>query len=539
MSPTSTVNSALAANRARFLALIEEIKPLLNSDIEQALLRAQELISLSQRMGDKERAEALLQLGNVQLWMTNYTEAFDSLSEALRYANDTGDGFTIAMVRNTLGVIHQKVGDTASALSEFQEALTWFRAVNDTKKQAMVLHNIGVEYRLMGNFPEARACHEEVAELDRANGDRQGEARTLSSLGNVFYYQNEFDTARSHYKQALTISEQVGDIINAAQCCENLAEMEILRRDFGQAEQYLARCLTFCEMGNMPGIKAMAFGTYGKLFSEQQAYTEAREKVAQCIAEAEPHGLRRVLSDAYQLQVTIDEKTGNWEAALHAFRTYHELYRAMQTEEAERKARTISVQLQIAQSRWEAEQHRTRSESLAIENAVLIEAAHTDKLTGLPNRRYFEPRLQQAMHRSHTENEPFSLAVFDIDFFKKINDSLSHVGGDAVLKEVGAILRENCRSGSDTPARFGGEEFVLLFQGVTADVALERCEQIRKAIEDHPWRTVHAGLPGVTISGGVCDSRTHPDGESEALFAIADGLLYEAKRGGRNQVRCG
>ena len=129
--------------------------------------------------------------------------------------------------------------------------------------------------------------------------------------------------------------------------------------------------------------------------------------------------------------------------------------------------------------------------------------------------------------------------MFDIDFFKKINDTLSHVGGDAVLKQIGAVLRDNCRVTQDIAARFGGEEFVLLLQGVTADIAAARCEQIRKAIEEYPWRTVHTDLARVTISAGVCDALTHTGADSEALFAVADALLYEAKRSGRNQVRHG
>jgi len=127
---------------------------------------------------------------------------------------------------------------------------------------------------------------------------------------------------------------------------------------------------------------------------------------------------------------------------------------------------------------------------------------------------------------------PLSVMIGDIDFFKKINDRFSHATGDAVLRQVGAILREHTR-GSDVVARYGGEEFVIAFPETELDEAAAFCERLRQKIESHPWRDIHADL-AVTMSMGL--NGDVGLGSVEKMLAAADALLYQAKHAGRNRV---
>ena len=155
----------------------------------------------------------------------------------------------------------------------------------------------------------------------------------------------------------------------------------------------------------------------------------------------------------------------------------------------------------------------------------LSRAALTDALTGLSNRRFLEEGLPHLHTQARAAGRPFHVAILDIDHF-------SHACGDAVLREVAALMTRHAR-GSDICARYGGEEFVLILPGANADAAQLACERHRRAIDLHDWRPLHPDLR-VTVSIGVADAVPH-DAVSDAL-AVADARLYAAKRGGRNRV---
>ncbi|GAA0794778.1 GGDEF domain-containing protein [Marinobacterium sediminicola] len=159
--------------------------------------------------------------------------------------------------------------------------------------------------------------------------------------------------------------------------------------------------------------------------------------------------------------------------------------------------------------------------------------ARTDPLTGLPNRTAYEQHLQTEMQRWDRYRACFSMAVGDIDYFKRINDQLGHLAGDRVLRLVAKVLRQNLR-GTDFIARFGGEEFVILFPSTRAEEALQATEKLRLAVQNSPFN--FKGKPvEVTLSFGVAEVEDGDDLES--LFTRADKALYRAKEQGRNQTQ--
>ena len=157
-----------------------------------------------------------------------------------------------------------------------------------------------------------------------------------------------------------------------------------------------------------------------------------------------------------------------------------------------------------------------------------------DSLTGLSNRRELDRILAHEFERAARNQRPLSVALADLDFFKKINDRFSHAVGDGVLREVAHILKEGCRS-IDMVGRYGGEEFVLVLPEADGEVAQQICERLRLSIERFDWAGTQAGLK-VTMSFGLATL----SGETsyERLLALADKNLYAAKEGGRNRV-CG
>lgn len=171
------------------------------------------------------------------------------------------------------------------------------------------------------------------------------------------------------------------------------------------------------------------------------------------------------------------------------------------------------------------EDARVRAEEAAARATIMAE---TDQLTGIANRRRTTTALEDAVGASRESGKPVSIAIFDIDHFKRINDTYGHQAGDEVLKRVAADAGGELRSG-DTIGRFGGEEFVIVLPDATASVAMMVAERVRVAIE------AGGDNPCVTISIGVAELAT---GEAcDTLLRRADQALYMAKREGRNVLR--
>lgn len=155
--------------------------------------------------------------------------------------------------------------------------------------------------------------------------------------------------------------------------------------------------------------------------------------------------------------------------------------------------------------------------------------AMTDSVTQLNNRRLLNHYLKEEVNRAERHNQPLSILLFDLDLFKKINDTHGHNAGDEVLHEVAQLLRQIIRT-SDPFGRWGGDEFLCLATNTTGEKAVELAERLRDAVQQHNF-----GVAGkVTASFGVT---SYQKGDKpETLIRRADLGLYKAKAGGRNRV---
>lgn len=154
----------------------------------------------------------------------------------------------------------------------------------------------------------------------------------------------------------------------------------------------------------------------------------------------------------------------------------------------------------------------------------------TDALTGVRNRRALDECLSGLMALKNRYREPFSLAMIDVDHFKKINDELGHLNGDHVLRAVAALLDQAVRE-TDTVARYGGEEFVVVLPHTDLDGATIFCERMRQ-------RVAQQSLGGVTVTISVGLASSLEGEDAAGLLSRADAALYLAKRSGRNRVYC-
>ncbi len=208
----------------------------------------------------------------------------------------------------------------------------------------------------------------------------------------------------------------------------------------------------------------------------------------------------------------------------------------------------VSAPITVGQRRLVAELVKDITSSMTIDNrdehrqgevSVIIDRlnkiATTDQLTGLMNRRYIDEKLPGIIQGALDLKLPVSIAVIDIDFFKKVNDVYGHQAGDSVLSALAGVLQSFIRRDSDFAARYGGEEFMLCFPGTPLAVCREICERVRLMVERYAFASGEKRVP-ITISIGVAESGELETPTQQELVSLADRRLYQAKSGGRNRV---
>lgn len=176
------------------------------------------------------------------------------------------------------------------------------------------------------------------------------------------------------------------------------------------------------------------------------------------------------------------------------------------------------------------------SDDLRSANAQLQELSSVDALTGLMNRRALDQRLHHCIAQASRDGQPLTLVLCDVDYFKRYNDGLGHVEGDACLKRVASLLREACRRPTDCVGRYGGEEFALILPNTPRSGAMTYARALIRTMTlaaiPHPDSDIAAH---VTISGGITTCVADGSTTAEGLLMRADDALYNAKAHGRNR----
>lgn len=174
--------------------------------------------------------------------------------------------------------------------------------------------------------------------------------------------------------------------------------------------------------------------------------------------------------------------------------------------------------------------------AIAVNNASLVEQSSTDMMTRLKLKYYFFNVLTDKLDSASFEGSNVCVMMFDIDFFKKFNDTYGHACGDYVLQEVAKLIKSSIRN-NDLASRYGGEEFTVMLDRTTTENAMTVAERIRRNIEKHDFYYQDEHMK-VTISVGVAlyDKENNPVTSPKILVDQADQALYVSKRNGRNQV---
>lgn len=521
--------------------------------------RAYELIEEAYQLAKQKEyqtgiANSLLNKGNYLELTGNYKGSSVCLFEALNIFVENGDPLGITKTRESIGSIYYKLGDYPRSLKYHLKCLNYIKKHNENKKEhaeilnnialvfnqlgdktkALVYHlkslkieenignllgqavsknNVGNLYKELGNYHKALEFFEESYNIAKNMDDKQLQITALGNKGVIYETLNKSDRALKSFEDSLKIAKEVNNVFNETILLINISQFYLRKYDFENTFAYLDEALNLATEHNFENTFSNIYWTY---------------------------------SEAYSLKKDYDK-------ALDYYKRYHKHKSKQYNMENSIKIRNLIIQFEVEKIQKTAKRYKRynmklkkinknlkdkfKRKSLTMKkliqrNEELEQKINIDFLTELYNRRHIEKRLSEEYMRAKRFNHKLTIAMFDIDFFKQINDKISHKMGDEVLKIVANIIGNTCRA-IDIVGRYGGDEIIMILPKTDVEQALNLCNRIVSNIKNHDWSKLYPNL-NITLSIGLGDNS---DTENyEHLFMKADKNLLKAKDNGRDRI---
>lgn len=434
-------------------------------------------------VGETARTMALESLLLLDAGMSD--DGYEEAEQAIAAAEMAGDPDVLGFARNVKACILAVCGQPHLAQPLLEKAIAAVAESGDLQAHAFYHLNLGfVLYKHFEMAEHAGQVHEAIRHLD---------------------------TAVSVSEQAIQLAFEHGDTWTLRSAIANAAELNARAGHLVKARELLVQ---WDEVPGDPGASARIHYLYtlGDILLRQSELTEALAVCEKALALATANNQVDHLVNVTRKLADIHSALGDHAEAFDLHRKFHALHVKQSGETARRRANTSAVRLQTAEWRQKA----TR----------FADQAMKDPLTQIANRRAFDQKL------AGLAGQTLALGIVDLDHFKQVNDTHTHVIGDEVLKRVAQMLAEHC--GKDgLVARLGGEEFGLIFPDTQLSQAIENVTRLRKDLSETDWSDIADPLE-ITISVGLAAGDSTSD--TAVLMALADARLYTAKHRGRDQI---
>ncbi|GAA4590573.1 diguanylate cyclase (GGDEF)-like protein [Actinoplanes octamycinicus] len=500
-------------------AAVAELETRPNSQFRTLREPATEIRRRAEELGAEElhhRADLLL--ASVDLREGRIGEGGQTAHRVQAWAERHNSPYLLARAHRQLSVFYRYVGDFSDGLKHAVQCVSHLTEDMPATIRAQHLMSLSVALEETGSGADGDRRAREALALAVAAGDHE---MTILALNNMVYtaYENDDEpAARALVAQMHEIQARTGHRFGANEL-DTMARVELMGGHYDEVEALLTPVLADLVAANEGDAIAECQVTLALARRLAGRYPEAQAAIDANLRLCEERGLAAVRARVREEQAALYAATGRFAEAYEEHRAFHAETAALQSVQRDARARAL-------QAVFEANEARRASEHFR-------EMAHRDALTGLYNRRYINERVPALLLEAAAARQPISLAIVDLDHFKRVNDTLSHATGDTVLQHVAELLEE-AMPGSGLAARMGGEEFLLVFPGIGPDEAADRCERLRLRIRAHAWGPITGTLP-VTTSIGITTS-VDGAGTLSSLLAQADRNLYTAKHAGRDRV---
>lgn len=483
----------LEANALTCLAQCDHIGSRLRRAADTARRAAHLFESLSDSDGE---ARALATMSQVSMLLGRTDEAHESAVLSLRLSESQGACEQLVVAHTTLGIVNCWAGNFERAQQSLETAIVvGARCSPPVSSFQPRLNQSWVEaFRLVDERYRTGA----MASLERM-------ARTVEAFRRV----EQADQGAASMAGLAPTSHTVSCVMTALLAAWQ-GQVDAARLAMTVAERSLLGTVTWLDALVRWGIAELAWA--------QRDWATAEMALAEMKSLSLTVEYEQLACTAQQLLIQVLEEQGKSEAVRLAHRGLRERERRLVTESLEGRLAVVDWRLNARRS------ERSLQEAL-IASKKFEEWSLQDALTGLANRRHAEQVLEERMRAAAAHGRPLTVAMVDVDKFKRINDEFSHAIGDQVLKTLGAIMASQVRE-HDMAARWAGDEFVILFADAEEEVARQACGRMHDAIAAFDWEQIASGL-AVSVSIGM--SQAGVGDTLDALLERSDERMYESK----------
>jgi len=520
---------------------------------KRAFALVQESRELAATTGDRQLdAETRHALARCHFYLADFMPALEYLLEAAQIYQSCGDIAGAATAFAGIGLCQHRLGAHDDAVTSLLRALESARAQKLETLEINIFNSLGSAL-ISANRTEDAARHIETG-IELAQATENHDLLTKLLLNQSLLAKHRGDglavaddaAAQAEYARglalvtrALDLARKLGNPYDEAQCLGQTGTMLRLLHSQAEAEEILKQTLELGRTLNEPHVQAEALMERGSLLMAEGRLAEAQKCLSDAIVLARRISASSVLAEACEALSLALEKGGDHASALTLYKEFHAVREAELAGSRKHAATAAQLWIDFQDASRRASQYRERAETLAADHAaltkkaeVLAEVSQQDPLTGLLNRRGLDAYIGTLVGASEVNGVPLTLAVIDVDLFKRINDTFSHSVGDTVLRRVSSVIRAHCRQ-DDLPVRYGGDEFLLVLAGADLATGTRVLQRLKRASDACLWQSEVPGLT-VTLSIGIA---SHVRGATiAATIAAADEALYAAKAAGRDRI---
>ena len=416
--------------------------------------------------------------------------------------------------------IHRLLGDAAQRLEHSVAAVELLDGTSTPFMQIWHRAKLADALGAIGSIDAARQRYAQTEELCHRLGQPMMMLWTLNNYAYTEFDYGDLERAQKITGRLQALAAQHDFELHPA-VLDTIGSIQIEIGRYAEAEQTLLDCIRQFGDGRFEDADSMA--EYLLTLARAQRGLGALDRAQASLDESRRYCVERDLGDVlvrvHQEQAELHAVRGEFAEAYAMHKVFFAAHLALGSSEREAQARTRQAMYETTEARQEAERFR--------------EQARRDPLTGLRNRRYVDEQLPGMM-----QDDPLlTVAIVDLDHFKRINDQLSHDVGDQVLVQVAKLLETELAAvrPEGFVARMGGEEFLMVLPGTPVAAAARLVDEIRRTVGAHGWDEIAGGLP-VTVSVGLAGVADASSPTQPSLLSTADRNLYAAKHGGRDRV---
>lgn len=471
--------------------------------------------------------EAHSTLGLLYLTLGLYNDALERLLSAYTLSKDHQTEISTGDIANSIAIVFDYRREYSQAIQYYKESLEYHRQDDNPLAISISLYGLGKSLRNLGNLNKALVHLKEAEQISIELNDQQGIAFAHNEMAEIYLQQNQYDRAQKLFRSAADIFSEANNKDMQVSSYSGLAEVAIRQSKWELAKSHLQRAKSLTSEDSMPtqriNLDRKLAQVHAMLKDFEMAFTLLLGSY-----EAKDLFSRRqntLQLQTLQTQFDVEQK----EAANNYLQQQNKIQKQLLAASQQRRGLLglVTILLMLICILFVILYRKSLKHAERLENI-----ANTDSLTGLLTRRYTFDLISQQIELANRHNNPLSVAIIDLDLFKKINDTFGHQVGDLVLMSFGKLALSEFRQ-SDIIGRVGGEEFLLAFPHTYSDTALVKLKRFQDKVKNIPDVIKVKGL-SVTISIGIVEH--HAGHDTQSLFALADEALYQAKNNGRNRI---